>query len=79
MTYIIKCFSCCYFEINLEINQKPEIMDPERQNLLSITGIREKKRKGWDLKKDLLEQWCHINGEIVLHFYFKCICKVLQN
>lgn len=76
MTYIIKCFNSCYL---LEINQKPEIMDPERQNLLSIIRIREKKRKGWDLKKDLLEQWCHINGEIVLHFYFKCICKVLHN
>lgn len=46
MTYIIKCFNCCYFEINLfEINQKPEIMDLERQNLLSIIRIREEKGK----------------------------------
>ena len=46
MTYIIKCFNCCYFEINLlEINQKPEIMDPKRQNLLSIIRIREEKGK----------------------------------
>ena len=41
MTYIIKCFNSCYL---LEIHQKPEIMDPERQNLLSIIRIREKKK-----------------------------------
>ena len=51
MTYIIKCFSCCYFEINLEINQKPEIMDPERQNLLSIIRIREKKKERMGFKE----------------------------
>ena len=48
MTYIIKCFNSCYL---LEINQKPEIMDPERQNLLSIIRIREKKKERMGIKE----------------------------
>ena len=56
----------------LEINQRPEIMDPKSQNVLSIIRIREK-RKEWEPKKDLLEQWLHVNGEILFHSCFKCI------
>ena len=48
MTYIIKCFNSCYL---LEINQKPEIMDPERQNLLSIIRIRKKKKERMGFKE----------------------------
>ena len=48
MTYIIKCFNSCYL---LEINQKPEIMDPERQNLLSIIRIREKQKERMGFKE----------------------------
>ena len=48
MTYIIKCFNSCYL---LEIHQKPEIMDPERQNLLSIIRIREKKKERMGFKE----------------------------
>ena len=48
MTYIIKCFNFCYL---LEINQKPEIMDPERQNLLSIIRIREKQKERMGFKE----------------------------
>lgn len=48
MTYIIKCFNSCYL---LEINQKPKIMDPERQNLLSIIRIREKKKERMGFKE----------------------------
>ena len=78
MSYIIRCCNC-YFDMYLyEINQKPEIMDPGRQNILSILHIREKEEKK-SSKKGLHEQWFHINGEIIFHSCFKCIYKVLQN
>ena len=53
-------------------------MDPERKNLLSIIRTREK-RKEWKSKNNLLEQWFHINGEMIFHSCFKCVYKALQN
>ena len=44
MTYIIKCCNCYFGIYLLEINQRQEIMDPERKNLLSINRTREKRK-----------------------------------
>ena len=75
MSYIIRCCNC-YFEMYLyEINQKAEIMDPSRQNVLSIMRIREKGQP----KKRILAQWFNINGEVIFHSCFKCDYKVLQS
>ena len=44
MTYIIKCCNCYFGMYLLEINQRQEIVDPERKNLLSINRTREKRK-----------------------------------
>lgn len=78
MTYIIKCCNC-YFDMCLfKINQRQEIMNPERRNLINIIRIKNKwtERKS---KNDILNQWLLINGETVFHSCFRCIYKVLQN
>ena len=53
MTYIIK--SCnCYFDIYF-YNQRPEIMNPERKNLLNIIRIKNKWTE-WKSKNNILNQ-----------------------
>ena len=78
MAYLTECCNCYFDMYLLKINVRPEIMDPERKNLLSIIRTRGKKKE-WKLKNDLLEQWFHIKGEIIFHSCFNCDYKVLQN